>query len=160
MNILSIVVIAAILMISLYTDVKSFKIKNVITIPTTLVATILALFFYPILPMILYFIVLFGVGFIGWILRLWKAGDVKISMAIGMWALFIIGEPNLLFVLFYYLAFIIIHLAIGHFLILKSCKFHPIRYLKTLVTPVNMVYGRLPATITIMCSFLLVVLLF
>lgn len=160
MSTLSIIVIALVLMISLYTDIKSYKIKNIITVPTALVATIIALIFYPITQVLLYVVVLFGIGFIGWLLGLWKAGDVKISLAIGMWAIFILGEAQLLFVLFYYLAFILTHLAIGHFLILKSCKFHPIRYLKTLVTPANIVYGRLPATITIMCSFVLVILLF
>ncbi|WP_026701662.1 prepilin peptidase [Salibacterium aidingense] len=138
--------------LSLYTDMKRYKIKNVVTLPTSLAGILCAPFFVPPLQFGLYLILLMGIGYIGWNMGLWKAGDTKLMLASGVWMVFIIG-PSMLFVLFYYLAFIVLHLCIGHFLGLKKYRFNLKQYLLGLRTKVNETFGTIPGTFLIMCSF-------
>lgn len=138
--------------ISLYTDVKEWKIKNVVTLPPALIGIVIALFHFSVWEVLLYIFVVFAVGIAGWLFNLWKAGDTKLILVTAVWSMFITGT-NILFPLFYYLVFLGFYFLIGHFLGLKKYRFKLKQYLLSLKTKVNEQYGAIPATFVILCSF-------
>ncbi|WP_240377255.1 hypothetical protein [Bacillus piscicola] len=147
-----IAIIVLMFAISLYTDTKGWRIKNIVTLPAALIGLILSFFYFHPLHVSLYVVLLIIIGGIGWVINLWKAGDTKLILSSAVWGMFIMG-PNLLFVLFYYLAFLVFHLIIGHILGLKKYKFNLKKYMLSLTTKVNETYGKMPGTFVIMCSF-------
>ncbi|MCM3716573.1 hypothetical protein M3202_21245 [Alkalihalobacillus oceani] len=139
--------------ICLYTDMSSYKIKNIVTFPTAAAAFIVALFLYPVGSVLLYAAILFSIGFLGWLLRFWKAGDVKLILATGLLGIYVVGDIFLVTPVFYYTVFLGFHFIIGNFLGLKAYKFSIKTYLLSFKTRVNETFGRFPGTITIMLSF-------
>lgn len=151
-------VVSLVLLLSLFSDIKSFRIRNIVTLPTALIGLILNFFMFPWLSVVLFFVVLLGVGIIGEILNLWKTGDTKLILATGIWSSFIIGSPKLLFALGFYLTFIVLHMIIGHLFGLKKYKFNIKNYLLSLKTGINESYGRFSGAITITIALLVNIL--
>ncbi len=160
MVILASVVLIIIFSLAIYTDVKTYKIRNVVTLPTALVGILLAFVIFPSIQTLLYVISFLAIGLLGEFLKLWKAGDTKLVLSTGTWSIFLVGQPILLFVLGYYFIFIVSHLVIGHFIGLKKYKFHLKTYLSSLFTGVNEKYGRFSGAITICISNLVILALF
>lgn len=156
---IAVITIIVIFAISLYTDMTGWKIKNVVTLPPALIGMVIALFYFPVLDVLLYIFVVFAVGIAGWMLNLWKAGDTKLILVTAVWSMFITGT-HILFPLFYYLVFLGFYFAIGHFLGLKTYRFRLKEYMLSLKTKVNEKYGAIPATFVILCSFFITFIIY
>lgn len=155
---ISYVVLAGLTLISIYTDVKGFKIKNLLTLPSALLALVLSIIQFSVLFAFINFFSLLIIGILGEVLKLWKTGDTKLILSTGMWLSLTSPVENISLSFFYFLTFILLHLLIGHFYALKKSRFSLQRYTYSLFyNKENESYGRFRGAITISISLLIVI---
>ncbi|WP_374724095.1 prepilin peptidase [Calidifontibacillus erzurumensis] len=159
MNTIAYIVLAVISIVAVYTDIKGFKIRNILTIPSALIALIISVFYFD-NPFFGFenLVVLLLIGLLGEWMKLWKAGDTKLMVATGMWLSLTNSMENLALSFLYFLTFVLLHLAIGHFYGLKKYRFSLKNYIYSILfNKNNESYGRFRGAITISISLIIVI---
>lgn len=144
--------------ITIYTDLKWNKIKNIVTIPAFLIALGLMLWAIDIKTNLIYLLCTFFFGLLPGILRIWSAGDSKLFIASSLLSAVLLNSADSLFVVFYLGINMIIYLLAGHAFTFYKSGFKPLAYLANLKAGGEI--GRMPGALPIAISNVISIVIF
>jgi hypothetical protein len=144
--------------ISLYTDFKYHKIKNIVTFPTMAIGLALLFIQQGGLAAATVFITAVFIGLLPEFFRIWSSGDTKLFISASVVSALLLGVSDYS-LLFYFLGInTAIYLVAGHGYALYKSGFRPLVYLQLLRS--NEVIGKMPGALPIMVSNILAITLY
>lgn len=143
--------------ISLYTDFKYHKIKNIVTFPTAAVGLVLLSIQQGIQTSVSIFAVALVLGFLPEVFRMWGSGDTKLFVSASLTSAILLNTADVRFA-FYFLGInTLIYLIAGHGYTLWKSGFRLLLYHSMLKSGV--IIGKMPGALPILISNVLAIIL-
>lgn len=144
--------------ISIYTDFKWHKIKNLVTFPVAGLALILMLFHYGLKASFFYVLAVVVSGGVTELFKIWGSGDTKLFIAASLLSALLLKSANPYFALVFMFVNIMLYLVIGHIYTFYKSGFKPALYVTSL--RVGGEIGKIPGALPIAISNVIAVVLY
>ena len=144
--------------ISIYTDFKWHKIKNLVTFPVAGLALILMLFHYGLKASFFYVLAVVVSGGVTELFKIWGSGDTKLFIAASLLSALLLRSANPYFAIVFMFVNIMLYLIIGHIYTFYKSGFKPALYVTSL--RVGGEIGKIPGALPIAISNVIAVVLY
>ena len=144
--------------ISIYTDLKWHKIKNLVTFPVAGLALILMFFHYGLKASFFYVLAVIVSGGVTELFKIWGSGDTKLFIAASLLSALLLRSANPYYALVFLFVNIMLYLVIGHIYMFYKSGFKPAIYITSL--KVGGEIGKIPGAIPIAISNLVAIILY
>lgn len=136
--------------VSMYTDIKYKKIKNVVTMPAIAVGIFLLSFQHGLFHGIRLFVIGLMLGLLLEVFRIWASGDTKLFVAGGLSTLAIVQSDDFSVLFYFFAANLFMYLLVGHAYTLWISKFRIKEYFHRLRShqPIGKIAGAVPICIS------------
>jgi len=155
---IAIVLFAILYGISIYTDLKFHKIKNLVTFPIAGIALVLILFHYGLRASFFYVLAVIISGFMTELFRIWGSGDTKLFIAASLLSALVLQSANPYYAMVFLFVNIMLYLVIGHIYTFYKSGFKPALYIVSLRTGGEI--GKMPGAIPIVISNIIAIVLY
>jgi Flp pilus assembly protein protease CpaA len=159
MTIVAAIALSVLYGIAVYTDLKSRKIYNWLTLPA-MTAGLFCLLFQSVWGALLTFALLLFLGVLNALWRFWAFGDVKLFVAAGLWSAILLDYHGLVYSITFYIMNIFFYLLTGLFYLLKMNKFNIRKSVQSLYIKSNQRIAMTAAAVTIFLSNVSMIIIF